>query len=438
MAHFRARTKNQPNMKNHFLTALFLLLFAGVLTAQQPNSYALVVEGFDWGPAVNKVVLDLGETTDAAPEGSFSVYATRSTDLAEIPAAFASGERTVLGSYLSDAQGARAERGSHLTLVLAVGPQMPLGSPFQYANNEKVRGNFWVDYQVAVTHLPSLRTWNQKNGQVLPLVDRFDLSGQYPYAPGQTMSYASYTPPASTGKQPLLIWLHGGGEGGTDPTIALLGNRAANYAADEIQQYFGGAFVLVPQAPTFWMNKEGGGYTRGDVEDIYNAGLMALIRDFVAGNPRIDPSRIYVGGCSNGGYMSLKLLLKNPDFFAAAYISALAYQSQYVTDAQISSIRKVPIWFMHSKDDPVTVPDQTVVPIYERLKAAGARNLHFSYYDHVVDITNLYGGNDFHYSGHWSWIYSHANKATRDFDGNPVELGGRAVTVMQWLAAQKK
>lgn len=425
-------------MKKNLLNGLLLFFFAGALTAQQPNSYSLVVEGFDWGPAVNKVVLDLGETTDAAPGGSYSVQATRTTDLAEIPAALASGERTVLGAYLSDAKGNRVNSGSHLTLVLAVGPQMPLGSPFQYANNEKVRGNFWVEYQVAVIHTPSLRTWNRKSGQVLPLVDRFDLSGQFEYGPGQRMSYASYTPPGAGGKRPLLIWLHGGGEGGTDPTIALLGNRAANYASDEIQQYFGGAYVLVPQAPTFWMNKEGGGYTRGDVEDIYNEGLMALIRDFVAGNPRIDASRIYVGGCSNGGYMSLKLLLKNPSYFAGAYISALAYHSEHVTDAQIRSIRKVPIWFIHAKDDPVTVPDQTVVPIYERLKAAGAKNLHFSFYDHVTDITNLYGGNDFRYSGHWSWIYSHANTATRDFDGNPVLLGGQAVTVMQWLAAQHK
>ncbi len=425
-------------MKTRILFFVSLLLLAFRPAAQQPGSYTLVVEGFDWGPAVNKIVLGLEETVEAAPEGSFTVYATRSTDLAEIPAASASGERTVVSSYLSDAKGNRAETGSHLTLVLAVGPQMPLSSPFQYANNEKVRGNFWVDYQVSVTHLPSLRTWNQKNGQVLPLVDRFDLSGRYEYEPGKTMSYASYAPAARAGKQPLIIWLHGGGEGGTDPTIALLGNRAANYASDEIQQFFGGAYVLVPQAPTFWMNREGGGYTRGDAEDIYNAGLMALIRDFVAARPQIDPDRIYVGGCSNGGYMSLKLILRHPDYFAAGYISALAYQSEYLSDAQVRSIRKVPIWFIHAKDDPVTVPDKTVVPIYQRLKAAGARHVFFSYYDHVADITNLYGGDDFRYNGHWSWIYSHANKATRDYDGSPVLVDGRPATLMQWLAAQKK
>lgn len=425
-------------MKTCLLFLASLLLYAFPLPAQQPGSYTLVVEGFDWGPAVNKIVLDLEETVEAAPEGPFAVYATRSTDLAEIPAAFASGERTVLTSYLSDARGNRTESGAHLTLVLAVGPQMPLSSPFQYANNDKVRGNFWVDYQVSVTHLPGLRTWNHKKGQVLPLVDRFDLSGRFEYEPGKTMSYASFSPAARAGKQPLIIWLHGGGEGGTDPTIALLGNRAANYASDEIQQFFGGAFVLVPQAPTFWMNREGGGYTRGDAEDIYNVGLMALIRNFVAAHPQVDPDRIYVGGCSNGGYMSLKLILKDPDYFAAGFISALAYQSEYVSEAQLRSIKKVPIWFMHAKDDPVTVPDKTVVPVYQRLKAAGARNVHFSYFDHVTDITNQYGGDDFRYNGHWSWIYSHANKATRDFDGSPVLVDGSPTTVMQWLAAQKK
>ena len=79
-----------------------------------------------------------------------------------------------------------------------------------------------------------------------------------------------------------------------------------------------------------------------------------------------------------------------------------------------------------------------MVPIYKRLVEAGARNVHFSYYDHVTDITGQYGGEDFHYSGHWSWIYSHTNTAMLDFDGKPVRLGNTPVTVMQWLAAQKK
>jgi hypothetical protein len=69
---------------------------------------------------------------------------------------------------------------------------------------------------------------------------------------------------------------------------------------------------------------------------------------------------------------------------------------------------------------------------------AGAIDIHCSYYDHVVDITGQYGGKDFYYNGHFSWIYSHANKATMDFDGKPVTVDGKPVRVMEWLAAQKR
>lgn len=429
-------------MKRICILMLAILGVSPSLTGQSANpepsrDYTLVVEGFDWGPAVSKVILDFDTTLEEAPAGSFRVQASRSTDLAEIPEAFASGERSVLGSYVSDAEGNRSESGTHLTLILGVGPRMPLSSPFHYANNDRVRGNFWVDYRVSVTHMPSLRSWDQKTGKVMPLVDRFDLDGVFEYAPGKQLTYASYTP-STAGKRPLIIWLHGGGEGGTDPTIPLLGNRAANYASDEIQALFGGAFVLAPQTPTFWMNAKDGEYTRGDKEDIYHVGLMALIEDYVSTHPEIDRDRIYVGGCSNGGYMSLKLILEHPEYFAAGYISALAYHARHISDAQLRSIRRVPIWFMHSKDDPVTIAAETAIPVYRRLKEAGARDVYLSLYDHVVDISGQYGGGDFYYSGHWSWIYSHANKAYLDADGSPVTIDGRPVRVMDWLAEQER
>ncbi|NNE75576.1 MAG: prolyl oligopeptidase family serine peptidase, partial [Pricia sp.] len=172
--------------------------------------------------------------------------------------------------------------------------------------------------------------------------------------------------------------------------------------------------------------------------DIYNAAVMGLIKKYVADYQNIDQDRIFIGGCSNGGYMSLKLLLEHPDYFAAAYISALAFQNEYITDEQVEKIKDIPIWFVHSKDDQTTKPDETVVPLYHRLIAAGAKETHFSYYDNVTDITGFFGGDDYLYNGHWSWIYSHANHADFDFDGSLVMLEGRPVTIMEWMAAQSK
>ncbi len=399
------------------------------------GDYTLVIEGFDWGPAVNKVILSMGEAVTETNSSDFAVYATRKSGDGDISPAAASGSRSVAYSYVSDSEGNRTESGEFVTLVLAVNPNQPIGSPIQYFRS---KGNVWIDYRLTVVQTSSGKVWNTEKGRLMPLVDQFDLSGKFKYNDSMTLSYASYSPKMIKDKAPLIIWLHGGGEGGIDPTIPLLGNRAANYASSEIQQFFGdGAYVLVPQAPTFWM-QGADGMTRGQTNDIYNVALMSLIEDYVKSNPKIDPKRIYVGGCSNGGYMSLKLILEHPDYFAAGYISALAYSNEFITDAQVQSIKNVPIWFVHSKDDMTTKPDETVVPLYHRLKQTGAKNVIFTYYDNVTDITGFYGGKDFRYNGHWSWIYSHANVARTDFDGSLVLVNGRPVRIMEWMAAQHK
>ena len=413
----------------------FLLCSFSVLASDE---YTLVIEGFEWGPAASKVILDLDSKDTLIDFKNFAVSVERSSDCSVIPEAQKNGNRTVVYAYISDAQGNRIKVGTQVTLVFYVAPNVPLGSPIQYSPNGKCRGNNWIDYKLTITDTKNNKTWNKEKARIRPLLDNFDLSGKYEYEAGKTMSYGFFKPKNKAGKSPLIIWLHGGGEGGTDPSIPIIGNKVTNYASDEIQTYFGGAYVLAPQCPGAWMHDKEGKMQPGSGEDVYNVGLMALIKDFVNKHPDIDKKRIYVGGCSNGGYMSLKLLLKDPNYFAAAYISALAYQSQYITDAQINSIKNIPIWFIQSKDDGTTVPETTVVPVYKRLKAAGAKNVHFTFYDHVVDLSGFYGGENYYFNGHWSWIYSHTNHAKLDFDGTPVKLNGRPVTIMEWLAGQSK
>jgi predicted esterase len=428
-------------------SALVLALgLAGVSAPAEPQEpaasrggrYTTVVEGFDWGAGVSKVVLASDKPVASPKASDYAVAVKRRSDCGELPAGQAEGERVVLEAYASDAKGARLDGGQNVALVLAVAPGWPIGSPLAYFRNEKCRGNVWVDYQVSATEKSTGRVWDAPAGRISPIVDRFDLSGKHSYGSGKTLTYASFAPKTGRAKSPLLIWLHGGGEGGSDPSIPLLANLATNYASDEIQAIFEGAYVLVPQTPGAWMHNAAGVMTSGKEDDVYNVPLMALIRDFVSANPGVDTSRIYLGGCSNGGYMTLKLMLLNPDYFAAGFISALAYQSQYLTDAQIKSVAHLPIWFVHSADDQTTKPEQTVLPVYERLKAAGAKSVHLSYYDHVVDVTGLFGGDGYRYNGHWSWIYLHANRCRLDRDGSPVRVAGRPVSVMEWLAAQSK
>ncbi len=413
------------------------LIFAKKTLTQNPE-YTLIIDGMDWGPAASKIVIGLDAPTKTIDAADYSVAVDRSHPCATVPPAQAKGNRSIVFAYVSDAQGARVEEGSFVTLVLAVAPNLPISSMLQYSQKAACRGNQWVNYQITVSNNKTNQIWNKEKNRLMPLADEFDLTGKFEYESGKSLTYASFTPKNTSGKIPLIIWLHGGGEGGTDPSIALVGNKAFNYASADIQKYFGAAHVLVPQTPGAWMHNKEGQMQSGDGEDVYNVGLMKLIKDFVRKNPTIDPKRIYIGGCSNGGYMSLKLLLKEPNYFAAGYISALAYQSKYITDNQINSIKNVPIWFIQAKDDNVTDPKATAIPVYERLKKAGAKNVHFSLFDHVTDLSGLFGGENYHFNGHWSWIYSHANQVFKEYDGSYVRLNNKPVSLMEWMAAQKK
>jgi len=407
------------------------------IAAYKNGNYTLILEGYDWGPAVKKVVLPMHEEVTAANSADFHILVERSAEGVVMKPEEASGERQVLYAYISDEKGNRIETGKYVSLVLMVHPNNPLDSPIKYIFKDGRGSNSWIDYKMKITHMPTSKIWDMEANRIYEDADRFDLSGRFT-SNGISLTYASFEPSNNSNKIPLIIWLHGGGEGGTDPSIPLVANKATNYATPEIQAIFGDAYVLVPQTPSFWMQSATGDYTRGKSDDVYHQTLFDLIGNYVTGHPNIDTDRIYIGGCSNGGYMSLKLLLEHPDYFAAGYISALAYQNQYITDQQIQRIKNIPMWFVHSKDDTTTLPDETVVPLYKRLMDAKAPNVHFSYYDHVIDLTGVYGGPDYYFPGHWSWIYSHANDANFDYDNEPVILNGNKASIMEWLAAQKK
>ncbi len=395
------------------------------------GQYTLVVEGYDWGAAVSKVILHLADGVQEVNAGHYEVAVRRSSACLPADAPDRAGTRRVIYAYVSDAQGNHVEKGGYATLILEVGPYLGIGAPIQFFFQGDCRGNQWVDYEMTITHRETQEVWDTETDRIIPLVDAFDLTGRFKYNDKIELRYASFKPENPSGKVPLIIWLHGGGEGGTDPSIVLLANRAANYASPKIQAIFGGAHVLAPQSPTFWMQNAEGEYTTGDVEDIYHASLMALFEQYVANNPEVDPERIYVGGCSNGGYMSQKLLLENPNYFAASFPSALAYDAEFLTDEQVRILADQSIWYIHSKDDPVTVADGTVIPTYKRLMDAGAKDVHLSLYDHVIDLYGLYGGEDYHYHGHFSWIYSHRNHCTKTIDG-------KKISVMEWLASKRR
>ena len=346
--------------------------------------YTTIAAGQDWGPAIYKVVLNLGvaldaESVSAEKFAASSVRTVPGFDYEKMEAtepAPQTVERTVTDAYVCDENGVKAEEGTYVAVEMEISPAASdAANPFFYDGSLNVPVAH--TYEIALAEGETLTDAEGKavtfeattaegfENAVVEVADDFT-KDEFTWKAedaeeddeGITLTYASWMPQeeAEEASTPLIIWLHGAGEGGTDPVVALVGNKVVNLASEDIQKHFGetGAAILVPQAPTFWMDNGEGEYLTAEDESgrsIYTDALMALIEKFVADHPEIDADRIYIGGCSNGGYMTVNMITEFPAYFAAAYPVCEAYDAAWMTDEMVEAIKDLPIWITAAKND---------------------------------------------------------------------------------------
>jgi predicted peptidase len=172
---------------------------------------------------------------------------------------------------------------------------------------------------------------------------------------------------------------------------------------------------------------------------MYVKALKNLIDKYIASQEEIDLSRIYLGGCSNGGFMTVKMIIEYPKMFAAAYPICEALTDKHITDEDIEKIKEIPIWFTHAANDPIVKMSEHSEATYKRLIKAGAANVHFTSYPSVTDQTGEYlnqDGTRYEYNGHFSWIPALNNECTLDYNNKPVVENGKEVTMFEWLSMQ--
>lgn len=423
--------------------------------------YYRVIDVTDSGPYVTKLVLAMPRevTANELKPGLFSVYVEirdKNGDVVELPKSFiqrdefvpSRGYRPVTAAYPCTMRGEAVQGPSRYAAIeMPYGPICKCSSALA-ADFRNINGHsrYTVqDYRVTLTapigsgdsELKGL-VFDTAGGTFNPKTERF-LHGVSTY-PDLPIRYGYFVPKMLDGKKPLIVFLHGAGEGGRDLPIAWSGNKVTEFTEDWIQDKFGGAFVLVPQCDTMWLDDGSGKY--GDSgKSMYTEALKACIDEFIQRfSAVIDSRRVYIGGDSNGGFMTVRMLMSYPKAFAAAFPICEAMLDKRILKKDIQHLKNIPIWFIHAKNDPVVKPDDYVVPTYKRLIAAGAKNCHFTFWDKIVDIHAGFKdekGNPYEYLGHFSWIPVFNDDCRLDFDGSPVRLNGREVTMLEWLSAQR-
>ena len=135
----------------------------------------------------------------------------------------------------------------------------------------------------------------------------------------------------------------------------------------------------------------------------------------------------------------MNMLIQHPEIFAAAFPICEYYLDSKITNSQIKNLAEKPLWFTYAENDETVNPKKNCVPTIQRLKDAGAKNLHVSVFRNVVDMTGKYPlnrsadkddddfGLPYEYSGHESWIYV--------FNDECKENG---ISLFEWLSEQKK
>jgi predicted peptidase len=170
------------------------------------------------------------------------------------------------------------------------------------------------------------------------------------------------------GAWPLILFLHGAGERGSD-----LEQVKVNGLPGMVEEREDFPFIVVsPQCPR--------GY-------YWSTALLISLLDEIESNYKVDPARIYLTGISMGGYGAWQLAIDAPGRF-----TALAPVCGGGNPNEVKKIKNLPIWVFHGGKDRI-VPISESETMVNALKSAGGNVLFTVYPD----------------AGHDSWTETYRN-----------------------------
>ena len=281
-------------------------------------------ENFAFEERVAAVIIDAGEVVDdeslSAEDFDVHVVSTRMVD----PDVVAyDGPREVTDVYLSEVEdwGFPADEGQYIVLDFA---HVGWGDGGTTGDS-----GFYLEAQYTVTYNGApiatvdgstiTPTAFEQTGVVSPVLD------QYEYATSpEGMEFAYFLNDEIDEPLPLVVYFHGGGQGGDNYNPARFSNGGTVWAEPENQAEFP-AHVLVPRTPGF----------QTDV-----AAVKGVIDGWIA-EGKVDPNRIYMTGYSMGSSSTWAFVSAYPEYVAAAvYGAGTGPQTAELVDA----VDHMPLW----------------------------------------------------------------------------------------------
>lgn len=230
-------------------------------------------------------------------------------------------------------------------------------------------------------------------------------SHQYIAENGDTLDYRLLQPAdvQESQKYPLVVFLHGAGERGSDNKIQLK-HGVFELCTPQRRQDFP-CFLLAPQCPKDQL------WAAFDWKNLQALEPQAISRslaltfetiDLWMKQAPIDADRIYITGLSMGGYGTWDAIAQRPDFFAAAM--PICGGGNPLT---AEKVKHIPIACFHGAEDKVVLPERSRT-IIEAIRKAGGEPIYVEYPGVAHDSWKATYASD----ENWKWLFSQRRKSS--------------------------
>lgn len=179
-------------------------------------------------------------------------------------------------------------------------------------------------------------------------------------------------------RYPMLLFLHGSGERGSDNELQLK-HGAALFLKDSIRKQFPMIVVFPQCAPNFsWHNATSEmigdtqhyTYPEALTDNLHQRLLKELVTTLKQRYP-LDSKRLYVGGLSMGGIGTFELVRRNPELFAAAFAICGGAHPNLASQVKPTAWR-----LYHGEADLVVTPNGSIDIYHALRRLQGDASLH--------------------------------------------------------------
>lgn len=180
---------------------------------------------------------------------------------------------------------------------------------------------------------------------------------------GVTLPFRLLRPASGSRKAPLVVFLHGMGERGSDNEAQLIHGRDFFLRLAER-----GAVVAIPQCPAdgWWANLLWKGRPKIASKPSSSGAAVMQLLPILMRELGVDRDRVVIGGLSMGGFGTFDLVARRPALFAAAFPICGGGDP-----GTAPKMKDVSFWVFHGAKDNV-VPVFASRTMVEALRNAGA------------------------------------------------------------------